>query len=177
MGLLGAGCTVKCTEIVRDALGHVTSLVVSADISADRNKTKGHLHWVSATDGVRATVRVYSVLFDPEDPEAEAAKLAEAADGAEAGDEEGEAEAEEVATAEGTPAWLKLLNANSCTVHDALVEPQLAAAAASPNRSKDRPAFQFQRMGFFCVDTSSTIEKPVFNRVVALKEDKEKKTI
>jgi len=62
----------------------------------------------------------------------------------------------------------------SFRVHSALVEPALAQAASSPVRSTDRPAFQFQRMGFFCVDTDSTTAAPIFNQVVALKEDKEK---
>ena len=50
-------------------------------------------------------------------------------------------------------------------------------AAAKPNLSKDRPAFQFQRVGFFCVDDASSAKKPIFNRVVSLKEDKEKKAL
>lgn len=37
--------------------------------------SQGHLHWVSADEAVPATVRVFSVLFDPEDPEGEAAVL------------------------------------------------------------------------------------------------------
>ena len=48
------------------------------------------------------------------------------------------------------------------------------AAEAGPPPRLDRPTFQFQRTGFFCVDSDSTKKKPVFNRVVALREDKEK---
>ena len=47
-------------------------------------------------------------------------------------------------------------------------------AEAGPPPRLDRPTFQFQRTGFFCVDSDSTKKKPVFNRVVALREDKEK---
>ena len=61
--------------------------------------------------------------------------------------------------------------------HEALVEKSLAVDAAPPNRTQNRPAFQFQRIGFFCVDDTSTSKRPVFNRIVALKEDKEKKTL
>lgn len=171
-----------------------------ADGSAERNKTKGHLHWVSAAEGVRAKVRVYGVLFTPEDPEGEAAKLKGGGGG---GDEEGEGdEADEAEAASpesasysradgavqrprrgprrgmcpvGAPSWLKLLNPDSCAEHEAVVERDLAQAAGPPARSADRPAFQFQRLGFFCVDTDSTAEAPVFNRIVPLKEDKEKK--
>ena len=38
-------------------------------------------------------------------------------------------------------------------------------------------AFQFQRVGFFCVDDTSTVKKPVFNRIVALKEEKARKAL
>jgi glutaminyl-tRNA synthetase len=30
--------------------------------------------------------------------------------------------------------------------------------------------FQFERLGYFCVDGSSTRERPVFNRTVTLKD-------
>ncbi|MFA4827893.1 MAG: glutamine--tRNA ligase/YqeY domain fusion protein [Thermodesulfovibrionales bacterium] len=43
------------------------------------------------------------------------------------------------------------------------VEPCLADA-----KSEDR--FQFERMGYFCVDRDSTKEKPVFNRTVTLRD-------
>ena len=58
-----------------------------------------------------------------------------------------------------------------------MVEKSLALAAAKPNLSKDRPSYQLQRVGFFCVDDTSTVKNPIFNRVVALKEDKEKRTL
>jgi len=43
------------------------------------------------------------------------------------------------------------------------MEPSLAEAA-----SGDR--FQFLRQGYFCVDPDTTIEKPVFNRTVSLRD-------
>jgi glutaminyl-tRNA synthetase len=43
------------------------------------------------------------------------------------------------------------------------VEPSLAS-------SKALEKFQFQRLGYFCVDYDSTLEKPVFNRTVSLKD-------
>lgn len=45
----------------------------------------------------------------------------------------------------------------------ALVEPHLAKCA--PGAS-----FQFQRIGYFVVDLDSKPDKPVFNRIVPLKE-------
>ena len=43
------------------------------------------------------------------------------------------------------------------------VEPSLA-----DTKTGDR--FQFERMGYFCVDRDSTKEKPVFNRTVTLRD-------
>ncbi len=55
------------------------------------------------------------------------------------------------------------LNPNSLTVVQGLVEPELANKA---------PGYrcQFMRTGYFCADLDYTTEKPVFNRVVGLKD-------
>lgn len=177
-GLLGAGVHITITEEGRDSSGALTHLVASVDAARER-KVKGHLHWVSAAHAVRAECRVYSVLFAPEDPEAAAKEAAAAAGGGSGGgggDGDEDEDEEDVATGSGLPPWLKLLNPKSLVVESALVESALATAAAPPVVSKDRPAFQFQRVGFFCVDNDSTAARPIFNRVVALKEDKEKKS-
>jgi glutaminyl-tRNA synthetase len=56
------------------------------------------------------------------------------------------------------------LNPNSLEViANAKVEPSLANAAAGSR-------FQFERLGYFCVDPDSKPGKPVFNRTVALKD-------
>lgn len=56
------------------------------------------------------------------------------------------------------------LNPHSLTIlEDSLVEPALAGA-------KPLDKFQFLRQGYFCADTDSTAEKPVFNLTVALKD-------
>jgi glutaminyl-tRNA synthetase len=56
------------------------------------------------------------------------------------------------------------LNPNSLEViTHAKLEPSLAKAPV-----EDR--FQFERLGYFCVDLDSTSERPVFNRTVALKD-------
>ena len=123
-------------------------------------------------------VRLYSVLFTPEDPEAtaKAAAGSEAAAAAAEEDEEEEEEEEEEAGAAALPAWLKLVNPDSLQVAHALIEPALRASCA-PASGHSRATFQFQRTGYFCVDNSSSVDKPVFNRVVALKEDKEAKAV
>jgi len=56
------------------------------------------------------------------------------------------------------------LNPNSLEViTDAKLEPSLATAAAGSR-------YQFERLGYFCVDPDSKPGKPVFNRTVALKD-------
>ena len=177
VGLLGAHVNIKCTEVKTGKDGAIVEL--RATVDAERlSKTKGHLHWVSAADSVKCEVRLYDVLFTPEDPEGAAKALKEAGGGAAAAaaapeEEGGEEEAEE-AEGDAEPGWVQLLNPNSLVVvKGALAEPTLAAEAGPPPRL-DRPTFQFQRTGFFCVDSDSTKKKPVFNRVVALREDKEK---
>jgi len=49
----------------------------------------------------------------------------------------------------------------------------LSGAWLEPSLKGARPGekFQFERLGYFCVDTSSTPEKPVFNRTVGLKDE------
>ncbi|MEZ6096348.1 MAG: glutamine--tRNA ligase/YqeY domain fusion protein [Pirellulaceae bacterium] len=60
--------------------------------------------------------------------------------------------------------WKEGLNPNSLTVmKNAKLEPSLAAAEAS-----DR--FQFERLGYFCLDKDSTDGELVFNRTVTLKD-------
>ena len=46
---------------------------------------------------------------------------------------------------------------------DAQVEPSIAAADAGSR-------FQFERLGYFAVDPDSTAAKPVFNRIVTLRD-------
>ena len=56
------------------------------------------------------------------------------------------------------------LNPNSLEIiADAKVEPSLANATAGTR-------YQFERLGYFCVDPDSKPGKPVFNRTVALKD-------
>jgi len=171
VGLLGAGVNITCTAVERGPDGSIVGLSASVDLEKTR-KPKGHLHWVRCADAVAAQVRVYSVLFTPEDPDAEAAKLK--ASGGAGGEEEGE-EGDEVEGDKGdAPGWIKLLNPESLATCSAFVEPVLRKEAAPPPKHT-RPSFQFQRVGFFCVDSESTTDAPVFNRVVPLKEDREKK--
>jgi len=60
--------------------------------------------------------------------------------------------------------WLDNLNPDSLVVLEGCkLEPSLAAA-------KPGERYQFERKGYFCVDLDSTPEKPVFNRIVTLRD-------
>ena len=59
--------------------------------------------------------------------------------------------------------WKTAINPESLKVITAYVEPELAKADVLDK-------FQFERMGYFCVDSDSTPEKLVFNRTVTLKD-------
>ncbi|HAX42527.1 MAG TPA: glutamine--tRNA ligase/YqeY domain fusion protein [Bryobacteraceae bacterium] len=60
--------------------------------------------------------------------------------------------------------WMDNLNPSSLvTVPDAKLEPSLAAAAPGG-------LYQFERLGYFCVDKDSTPGRPVFNRTVGLRD-------
>jgi glutaminyl-tRNA synthetase len=64
---------------------------------------------------------------------------------------------------EGDFAFLKDLNPKSLEVAIAQVEPELAKAQMGE-------AFQFERVGYFVLDTDTTKSKMVFNRTVSLKD-------
>jgi len=65
---------ITCTGFVKDEKGHITELHCTYDPaskggnSPDGRKVKATLHWVSATENVKAEVRLYDRLFTDEDP-------------------------------------------------------------------------------------------------------------
>lgn len=59
--------------------------------------------------------------------------------------------------------FLDLINPESVQVASALVEPALAKAAPGEH-------FQFERLGYYCVDPDSNDTRLVFNRVVPLRD-------
>ncbi|MDH3434918.1 MAG: glutamate--tRNA ligase family protein, partial [Gammaproteobacteria bacterium] len=68
------GYIIRCDEVVRNAAGDVVELRCSYDpdtrsgTGSSDKKVKGTIHWVSATHGVRASVRLYDRLFTEPDP-------------------------------------------------------------------------------------------------------------
>ncbi|MEW6084252.1 MAG: glutamine--tRNA ligase/YqeY domain fusion protein [Chloroflexota bacterium] len=64
---------------------------------------------------------------------------------------------------EGEEGFLACLNPNSLEILKGYVEPSLASPEVGSR-------YQFERLGYFCVDKDSTSEKPVFNLTVNLKD-------
>ena len=67
---------IKCDEVIKDANGEVVELKCSIDPDTlgknpEGRKVKGVIHWVSATKGVEAEVRIYDRLFNEAAPDAD----------------------------------------------------------------------------------------------------------
>jgi len=65
--------------------------------------------------------------------------------------------------AEEGKTWLDYLNPESLVTVNCFAEPGL-------KKTKAGDRYQFLRLGYFCADPDSTPEKPVFNRIVTLKD-------
>jgi glutaminyl-tRNA synthetase len=74
---LKSGFIIQCESVVKDAAGNISELrctyVPESRSGQDTSglKPKGVIHWLSATDAVRAEVRLYDRLFKVENPAAE----------------------------------------------------------------------------------------------------------
>jgi len=133
---------IKCERVIKDEAGEIVELRCSYDpatlgANPEGRKVKGVIHWVSATAGVKAEVRLYDRLFSHATPDAD----------------------------KSVDSFLAHLNPDSLhTLSHAMVEPSLLEAASGER-------FQFEREGYFCLDTEdSTAQRLVFNRVVTLRD-------
>lgn len=67
-------CIIQCQEVVKDASGKVVEIRCVADLSTRNGeansgkKVKGTIHWVSASEGIEAEVRLYDRLFTEPEP-------------------------------------------------------------------------------------------------------------
>ncbi|OAV01200.1 MULTISPECIES: glutamine--tRNA ligase/YqeY domain fusion protein [Moraxella] len=143
----------KVNEYKTDDAGNVIELIATIDEhtlgnNPEGRKVKGVIHWVSATHGVAALVRLYDHLLLEED-EIDASLAQNVL-----GD-----------NADADAFWIdRHLNPNSLTVYQAVVEPDLAKAAAGER-------FQFERESYFIADSvEHTQSLPVFNQIVSLKD-------
>jgi len=158
---------IKCVGVVKDErTGEVIELRCTYDPDSlersiegsspsttqePRPRPKGISHWVSAAHAITADVRLYDHLFVKEVPGG-AGPIEEGED--EGGDEEFD-----------RPDWTADLNPDSLTIlKDCRLEPSLAGASPGSR-------WQFERQGYFCVDTKdSRPGAPVFNRTVTLRD-------
>lgn len=68
------GYFIKCVDVIKDDQGEVVELHCTYDpetrggYSPDGRKVQGTLHWVSASQGLNAEVRLYDYLFNRPDP-------------------------------------------------------------------------------------------------------------
>jgi glutaminyl-tRNA synthetase len=147
---------ITAQSIVKDDAGNIVEVHCTYDPlsrggnSPDGRKVKSTMHWVSALHAISAEIRLYDKLFSKPDPY----DLPKGPDGNPIGD------------------VLDNLNPNSLQVlTTAKLEPALATAQIGDH-------FQFERVGYFCVDkdsTSSSASHPasahlVFNRTLPLKD-------
>jgi glutaminyl-tRNA synthetase len=148
---------ITCTGVVKDPNGEVTELRCTYDPATrggdapptagpdgKSRKPKATLHWVSAHHAIAAEVRLFDRLFNAEQP------------------------------GQRTGSYVDDLNPHALEVlPDARLEPSLAEARWRPgaeNGSGIGDRFQFERLGYFCVDRDSTPGAIVFNRTVTLKD-------
>jgi len=145
-----------CTGVEKDAAGRVVCLRATIDPATrggdaplgpdgkPSRKVKGTIHWVSAKHAVEAEVRLYDRLFSAEEP------------------------------GKRTGKWEDDLNPASLETVRALVDPWLASPQkpqkGEPEWADGIRRFQFERLGYFCVDPDSTPTKPVLNRTTTLRD-------
>lgn len=146
----------KVEEHITDDNGDVVELIATIDPKTLGNnpegrKVKGVIHWVSASHGVDAVVRLYEHLLLEDDEINQDATLHE----------------KDMfdADTDADTLWIKQhLNPNSITTYQAVVEPSLAEVSGSER-------FQFERESYFVADiVETTKELPVFNQIVGLKD-------
>ena len=145
----------KVEEYITDDAGEVVELITSIDPKTLGNnpegrKVKGVIHWVSASHGVPATVRLYEHLLLEDD---------------EISDEHFASIKTANPDADDDALWvLTHVNPNSIKVINAIVEPSLAQAQGDDK-------FQFERESYFVADSvEHSTDKPVFNQIVGLKD-------
>lgn len=132
---------IKCEEVVKDSEGNVVELRCTYDPQSGGG---------SSSDGRRVKGVIHWVSV-PHAREAEIRLYSNLFTKEDPNDvEEGKT-------------FLDYLNPESVVVRKGYIEPSLAQAATGEK-------FQFERVGYFCVDTDSTPECMVFNRTVGLKD-------
>ena len=143
---------VKCTGCKKDENGEITEVYCEYDpntrsgmLDANR-KVKGTLHWVSRAHCQKAEVRLYDRLWKVENPRDELAAI------------------REEKNCSPLEAMKEIINPNSLEIRKNCYVEKFVATL--PKLSY----LQFQRIGYFNIDSESTPDNLVFNRTVGLKD-------
>ena len=143
---------VKCTGCKKDENGEITEVYCEYDPNTrsgmpDANrKVKGTLHWVSCAHCQKAEVRLYDRLWKMENPRDELAAI------------------REEKNCSPLEAMKEIINPNSLEIRKNCYVEKFVATL--PKLSY----LQFQRIGYFNIDSESTPDNLVFNRTVGLKD-------
>mgnify|MGYP002851805552 CR=1 FL=1 len=141
---------VTCQSVEKDADGNITCIHCTYDPATrggnapDGRKVRGTIHWVSARHAINAEVRMFDRLFAVEAPD-------EVSEG---------------------KTFLDNLNPDSLQVlNNCKLEPSLSDTNQGKSSFPDGIArYQFERLGYFCVDSDTTPNHLVFNRSCTLKD-------
>jgi len=143
---------VKCTGCKKNENGEITEVYCEYDPNTrsgmpDANrKVKGTLHWVSCAHCQKAEVRLYDRLWKVENPRDELAAI------------------REEKNCSPLEAMKEIINPNSLEIRKNCYVEKFVATL--PKLSY----LQFQRIGYFNIDSESTPDNLVFNRTVGLKD-------
>ncbi|PHH63756.1 hypothetical protein CDD81_5521 [Ophiocordyceps australis] len=157
VGLLNAPFPVKAVSFTKDkSTGRVSEIRCVFD--KEIKKAKTYIQWVGSEGSRKVEARIHNSLFKSEKPE----------------------------DAEG--GFLNDLNPDSETIYpDALIEsgfdeikrrapwPEAAGESELGSGGPESVRFQAMRVAYFAMDSDSTDERIVLNRIVSLKEDSGKK--
>ena len=133
---------IKCEEVIKDTEGNITELICSYDPESGCGSSSDGRKVKGVIHWVEArnALKAEVRLFNP------LFKTEDPFD-----------------TSLGQSSWEDNLNPESLVKTEAYLEPSLGDAQIGDK-------FQFERVGYFCVDKDSTKEKLVFNRTVTLKD-------
>ena len=133
---------IKCNEVIKDAQGNIVELHCTYDpMSGEGSSSDGRrVKGVIHWVSAPTAIKAEIRLFNP---------LFRTEDPFD--------------TSEGQQSWEDNLNPDSMIKVTGYLEPSLADAPIGRT-------YQFERVGYFCPDTDSTPEHPVFNRTVTLKD-------
>ncbi|MDA1029006.1 MAG: glutamine--tRNA ligase/YqeY domain fusion protein [Bacteroidetes bacterium] len=114
------GYIIRCDQVIKDESGRVLELHCSADLDTKSGETsgrkvKGTIHWVSASKGVPAEVRLYDRLFSVPDPD-------DVKDG---------------------ESFISHLNPSSVSIRQAIIEPAASGKDALDRYQFERQGFFF----------------------------------